>query len=89
MNIVLPLNKNQKTFLFKDDELIVTVKLNVIKLDSGYYASVLFIGFYDNDPCHFTITRDGTLRLIQEFGEWAGVSPDNNIEFKICPVSRT
>ena len=88
MIITLPLNKNKKTFLFEDDALTVAVKLNVIKLDSGYYAEVLFMGFYDKDPCHFTISRDETLRLILEMGEWAGVSQTDNLEFKLDLVDR-
>jgi len=92
MIIALPLNQNQKTFLFEDDKLIVTAKINITKLKTGYYSHVSFMGFYNHMPCHFTIinykSEDTTHRCIEHIGEWAGICQTDILEFKINLVDR-
>ena len=86
MNIILPLNKNQNTFLFNDEKLCVVVKVETIKLDNGFYIKMLLVGFYDNEPCNFFIKNaeheESALRIIYKHGEWAGVVASDNIKFK-------
>lgn len=86
MIIVLPLNQNQKTFLFEDEKLSVIAKIDTTKLDNGLYVKILFIGFYNNEPCDFLITNpeheNSALRVIFKFGEWASVITTDDVKFK-------